>query len=338
MSNDGQDARFFEFFTKAWYMLMYFPVSGIHIFPAIPVIIGFVISLFTSMGGVAGAFLLLPFQFSVLGFTSPSVSATNLVFNIFATPSGIYRYIRERRMAWPLAWLIIVGTLPGILIGVVIRIKYLPDPGNFKIFIGVVLLYLAIRLLYDLTPMAHNGGSKVQEFEKRFKEIWSRGIKEHKDDIDAEGAIRTVSFSWKRYSYTLYGETFSLNILGLLSLTFIVGIIGGIYGIGGAAFIAPSLITILGLPVYTIGGAALLGTFLTSIAGVISYIIIAPIYEFTGLSIMPDWGLGALFGIGGFLGAYCGAGLQKYFPAEIIRFILGSLLMLLSLSYILNIF
>ena len=241
-------------------------------------------------------------------------------------------------MAWPLAWIIIGGTLPGILIGVFIRINYLPDPGDFKIFIGIVLLYVAIRLLYDLTPMAHKDGSKVHAFEKRFKEIWSKGIKEGKENLDGEGTIRTVAFSWKRYSYTIYGETFSLNILGLFSLTFVVGIIGGIYGIGGAAFIAPFLITILGLPVYTIAGATLLGTFLTSIAGVISYIVIAPVYEYTGLSIVPDWGLGALFGIGGFLGVYCGARLQKYFPADVIRFILGSLLMLLSLSYILNIF
>lgn len=317
---------------------MYFPVSDIHIFPAIPVIVGFIISFFTSMGGVAGAFLLLPFQVSMLGFTSPSVSATNLVFNILATPGGIYRYIREGRMAWPLAWIIIGGTIPGILIGVFIRINCLPDPGNFKIFIGFVLLYLGIRLLYDLTPMAHKDGSKVQAFEKRFKEIWSGGMKEGKDSLDAEGTIRTVAFSWKRYSYTLYGETFSLNILGLLSLTFVVGIIGGIYGIGGGAIIAPFLITILGLPVYTIAGAALLGTFLTSIAGVISYVVIAPVYEYTGMSIVPDWGLGALFGIGGFIGVYCGARLQKYFPADAIRFILGSLLMLLSLTYILNIF
>ena len=34
------------------------------------------------MGGVSGAFLLLPFQVSVLGFTSPAVSPTNLIFNI----------------------------------------------------------------------------------------------------------------------------------------------------------------------------------------------------------------------------------------------------------------
>jgi len=54
---------------------------------------------------ISGAFLLLPFQHSVLGYTAPGVSATNLVYNLVATPGGAYRYLREGRMLWPLvAW------------------------------------------------------------------------------------------------------------------------------------------------------------------------------------------------------------------------------------------
>jgi hypothetical protein len=37
---------------------------------------------------------------SVLGFVSPSVTPTNLVFNITAIPSGVYRYLKERRLAY----------------------------------------------------------------------------------------------------------------------------------------------------------------------------------------------------------------------------------------------
>ena len=95
---------------------MHFPVSGVEISPAIPLVVAFTVSFFTSMGGVSGAFLLLPFQVRVLHFTSPSVSPTNLVYNIIGIPGGVYRYIREARMAWPLAWVIISGTLPGLFI------------------------------------------------------------------------------------------------------------------------------------------------------------------------------------------------------------------------------
>jgi uncharacterized membrane protein YfcA len=43
------------------------------------------------MGGISGAFLLLPFQMSVLGYTNPSVSATNQFYNVVATPGGVWR-------------------------------------------------------------------------------------------------------------------------------------------------------------------------------------------------------------------------------------------------------
>ena len=102
---------------------MTFPVSGVEVSPLIPPLVALSISFFTSMGGVSGAFLLLPFQVSVLGFTSPAVSPTNMIFNIVAITSGIYRYKREGRMAWVLAGGIITGTAPGVLLGVILRVR-----------------------------------------------------------------------------------------------------------------------------------------------------------------------------------------------------------------------
>ena len=138
---------------------MLFPVSGIEVNPLIPFIVAFVVSFFTSMGGVSGAFLLLPFQVSFLGYTAPSVSGTNQVFNIVAIPTGVYRYIREGRMLWPLTWAVIIGTLPGVFIGAWIRIKYLPDPKNFKFFVGMVLCYIGFRLFMDV--IKNKGHKKV---------------------------------------------------------------------------------------------------------------------------------------------------------------------------------
>ena len=85
-------------------------------------------------------------------------------------------------------------------------------------------------------------------------------------------------------------------------------------------------------------GLTLLATFLTSIFGVTFYTIIAPLYAHTGLAIAPDWKLGILFGIGGLLGIYSGARLQKYFPAKAIKLILGVIILFLSVRYIIQIF
>jgi len=317
---------------------MYFPTSGVNVFPLIPFIVAFVVSFFTSMGGVSGAFLLLPFQVSVLGFTSPSVSPTNLIYNIVAIPSGVYRYIKEGRMAWPLAWVIISGTVPGVFVGAIIRIKYLLDPKNFKFFVGCVLLYIAVRLLYDLTSRAGAKNAKTNAMEENFKKRLSQINGQREASLRGDVVIRTVKFSLMGYTYEFYGETFSFNTIALFVFTFGVGIVGGIYGIGGGSIIAPSLIAIFNLPVYTITGATLLGTFFTSIVGVIYYTMMAPMYAHPDLAIAPDWSLGVLFGIGGLLGIYCGARIQKYFPAKTIKLVLSIVILFLSLRYIINIF
>jgi hypothetical protein len=312
---------------------MYFPVSGVEVSPLIPLAVSFVVSFFTSMGGISGAFLLLPFQMSVLGFTSPAVSSTNLVFNIVAIPSGVYRYIREGRMAWPLAWIIILGTLPGVFIGAIIRIMYLPDPRHFKVFMGCVLLYMALRLLLDLRAKAGLEKSKTEEIEKSFRERSTRMLKAAAAGETRNPVIRTTRFSLTEYAYEFYGEKFSFNTMKLSTLAFAVGIVGGIYGVGGGAIIAPFLVAFFHLPIYTIAGATLFGTFVTSIAGVLFYALIGPIYSSTGLMVAPDWMLGALFGAGGFLGMYCGARLQKHFPARFIKLVLTLILLFLAVSY-----
>ena len=245
-------------------------------------------------------------------------------------------------MAWPLTWIIILGTLPGVLIGAIIRIKYLPNPRAFKLFIGCVLLYIGVRMLYELVQKKGLGKEKIKAMEEKFKQRVAQMRQEQKAKVaaglPADAVVKTVSASIRRIEYEFYGETYAFNTWGLLLLTFIVGIVGGTYGIGGGAIIAPFLISFYSLPVYTIAGSALMGTFLTSIVGVGFYTVIAPIYAHTGLAIAPDWKLGILFGIGGFVGMYCGARAQKFVPGKVIRCMLGLLITFLAVRYVMQYF
>ncbi|MFH1136621.1 MAG: sulfite exporter TauE/SafE family protein [Pseudomonadota bacterium] len=318
---------------------MYFPVSGVEVSPFIPPLVAFVVSFFTSMGGVSGAFLLLPFQVSFLGFVSPAVSPTNLVFNIVAIPSGIYRYLKEGRMAWPLTWVVVLGTLPGVAIGAILRVRYLPDPKSFKLFVGLVLLYIGVRLFRDLVKKK-SGRSGAQEAEKRFNErlksIRKEGGAGGGAALTAESRVRTLEFSLNKISYEFYGEVFTFSTWAVFFMAFLVGIIGGTYGIGGGAIIAPFFVAIFKLPVYTVAGAALAGTFLTSIFGVLFYQVIVPMFAPSGMAVAPDWLLGFLFGFGGLAGVYCGARLQKYMPASFIKGMLAVIIIGTAGKYVIQ--
>ena len=310
---------------------MFFQTAGIEVSIWIPPLVAFCISFFTSMGGVSGAFLLLPFQMSFLGYVNPSVSATNQLFNIVAIPSGVYRYWREGRMVWPLTWVVVIGTLPGVLIGAIVRVSYLPDARNFKVFAAGVLLYIGIRMVLDLTKKSTGANDKAAA-EKRFQEL-VRNYRKTSDPSNPEAIkpITGIHFNLRRLGYTFYGESFDVSFWGIFSLSFIVGIVGGIYGIGGGAIIAPFFVTFFGLPVYTIAGAALMGTFITSVAGVAFYQAIAPFYP--NLSVAPDWLLGILFGLGGMAGMYLGARCQKFVPARAIKWMLAAIIIFTGIKY-----
>ena len=303
--------------------MYYFPASGVEADPLVLLLAAFVISLLTAPAGVSGAFLLLPFQVSVLGFTSPAVSPTNLIYNVVATPGGIYRYLRERRIVWPLAWTVIIGTLPGVFVGAVLRVRYLADPRAFKVFVGCVLLYLGARLLLEALGRPRGRGRHPPP-----------GAGSDAGRLPVASVVRTTRISPRRIEYEFAGGRFSFDTVPVLLLSLVVGVIGGIYSIGGGSIIAPFLVLIFGLPVYTVAGAALIATFLTSAAGVLFFQILAATDLGAQSMVAPDWLLGAILGIGGLAGSYAGASAQRYLPDLWIRIVLGTLVILLAANYL----
>ncbi len=283
----------------------------------------FIVSFFTSMCGISGGFLLLPFQMSVLNFTTPAVNSTNFVYNLIAIPSGVYRYIKEGRMAWPITWVVILGTTPGVLAGYYIRVIYFPDVRSFKFFVGIVLLYIAIRLLFETRKSFSN------------KQISNLNDKEKFSSFPDKAVVKTIQFSYKIIEYEFCEQKFTISTIKLVFLACIVGIVGGIYGIGGGALIAPICVSIFRLPIHSIAGAALMGTFLTSFVGIIFY---SNLHSPDGSTWGPDWLLGFFFGIGGLFGMYCGARLQKFISKKTLNLFMGILVLSLSLGYILQYF
>jgi uncharacterized membrane protein YfcA len=267
------------------------------------------VSLVTSTAGVSGAFLLLPFQVSVLGLVGPAVTPTNLLFNVVAAPSGIYRYLREGRMVWPLALVIAVGTVPGVVLGALVRITLLPDPRDFKLFVGIVLLLLGVRLGLSVLGRRPAPGSATDSF-----------------------LVRAARLGLRRLEYEFRGVRHSIATAKLALLALAIGIVGGIYGVGGGAIMAPILVSMGHLPIHSIAGATLLATFLTSLSGISFFAFSAGLLAQPAL--MPDWWLGLSLGIGGLLGVYSGARLQRRLPARAIEAVLALATTGLALSYV----
>ena len=286
-----------------------FPVSGVKTWLFLPFGVALALAYFGAMAGVTGAFLLLPFQISVLGYTAAGVSATNFVYNIFAIPGTVTRYCLDGRLNWPLASVISVGSLPGIACGYWLRVNYLTDPRYFKPFAGLVLLYLAWLVGKGLFA------------ERRKKE---NGIP------DRQARIKTIGIGISRMEYSFAGCEYSFDPRIVAFVSLLVGIVGGAYGIGGGAVLAPFCISVLRLPVHSVAGASLFGTLVCSLAGVTVYSLGAV----NGVDSAPDFLLGGVFGIGGMIGGYLGAKTQKHVPQRPIKVGLFVILILVAGKYL----
>jgi uncharacterized membrane protein YfcA len=108
--------------------------------------VAFCLALVTTPVGVSGAVFLIPFQISVVHTPSPAVTPTNLIYNLIAIPSALLRFHGERRLGGPLVRLLILGTLPGVVAGAVIRVFLLDSGQAFLVIVAAVLIPLGTWL------------------------------------------------------------------------------------------------------------------------------------------------------------------------------------------------
>ncbi len=245
---------------------------------------GLVIATVTAPVGVSGAVFLLPVQLSVLRVPNPAVTPTNLLFNVVAGPGALFRYRSVGQLTGPLARQLLVGTLPGVVVGAIIRVYLVPGPEAFRLVAAAVLLPIGVWLI-----------------------------------------VRTISHS---VTPPIVWTTRQITGLALA-----VGVVGGIYGIGGGSIVAPILVG-SGMAVATVAPAALASTFVTSVVGAATYALLA--MRSSG-SIAPDWGLGIACGFGGLVGGYSGARLQPRLPETALRLLLGGVAIAVAIAYIVQV-
>jgi uncharacterized membrane protein YfcA len=122
--------------------------------------IAFCIAVLTTPVGVSGAVFLVPVQISVLHTPSPAVTPTNLLYNLIAIPGALLRFHREQRLVGPLTRLLVLGTLPGVVAGAVIRVKFLDQGNAFLLVVAAVLIPLGAWLAFANPPAAASSSDR----------------------------------------------------------------------------------------------------------------------------------------------------------------------------------
>lgn len=118
---------------------------------------------------------------------------------------------------------------------------------------------------------------------------------------------------------------------GAVALGAVVGVVGGIYGIGGGSLLSPILVG-RGRPVAEVAPATLVSTLAASVVGAGAYLVLAVANP--DQHITPDWGVGISAGVGGLIGGYLGARMQPRIREEALRAGLGVLAIATAILYL----
>ena len=148
-----------------------------------------VIATVTAPVGVSGAVFLSPVQLDLLHVPNPAVTPTDLMFNVVAGPGASLRYRRAGQLVSTTTCQLLLGTLPGVVIGAVVRV-YLVVPKAFHLVAATVLLPIGVWLVQrslSTTPSIHP----------------------------------------------------PLPPRRITAMALVVGVVGGIYGIGGGSILGP---------------------------------------------------------------------------------------------------
>lgn len=251
--------------------------------------LGFAIGAFGTLIGAGGGFLLVPLLLLGYHFPPPTAVGTSLSLVFLNAASGSVAYLRQRRVDLSLGWKFAAATVPGAIGGAYLTRAL--SSSLFSFAFGVVLIGIALLLFSGKTAAPSQRAS--------LRQIVDRGGAAHSYNVDA----------WK----------------GVL-VSFVVGLMSSVLGIGGGIIHVPFLIVALSLPVHVATATSHFVLSISAFVGAATFLALGHVHLRTV----------ALMGTGILVGAQFGARASLRAGATTIRIILAVSLALVGTRMVLH--
>ena len=258
------------------------------------VALGVAVGTLGTLIGAGGGFILLP----VLALLSPfeptaTLTATSLAVVAANATSGTVAYWRQRRIDLRSGIAFAVATVPGSIAGALVG-RSIPR-GPFDVAFAAVLLALAV-VLVRVRP--------------------------------AEGPAAPEGRAWGRIARTLSDETGTVYRYGVdlrlgIAISFVVGFVSTVLGVGGGFIHVPALVAVLGFPVHI---ATATSHFVLAIMAAV-----ATVTHLLAGDLADSWPRAVYISIGAIAGAQLGARLSARVHGQVIVRILAAALVIVAL-------
>lgn len=268
-----------------------------HVLLALIALISGIVGALVGLGGgmiliPATLFISIELQF-IPQITPQTVVGLSVVMMVFTGLSSTISYMKNKQVDFKSGWIFFSGSVPGTMLGAWIN-KGLDLP-SFNLFFGVLLVFLSILL------MIRDKLKPIQWFANRGK---------RKFFVDKEG----------------HEYYFGYPIWFALLLSLIVGLISGLFGIGGGSILVPAMVLLFQFPPHIAVATSMFMVFLSSMVNSASHIYLGNVPWLYTIPVI----------IGAYVGAKIGAGLNKRMASKTVVFILQLVMLLIGIRSVLD--
>ncbi|MGM8211982.1 sulfite exporter TauE/SafE family protein [Virgibacillus sp. W0430] len=265
------------------------------------IIIGIMAAFIGSLVGLGGGIILVPsllflYQFSDLfSWAEPQmIVGISLLTMVFTALSSTISYWKSGRVDYKTGIIFLFGSIPGSILGS--WLNQFVDSDNFSLYFGFIMIFISMLLFIDR----------------------SKHVK----------ASETSASSKNRRTFQIGEETYhySISVPPALAISFGVGMLSGMFGIGGGAIMVPVMILLFGFPVHIAVATSMFMIFFISIFSSLTHIFLGHI----------PWSFILFFIIGAFIGGTLGAKVNQLLTGKVLKWILRIVLIGVGLRLIID--
>lgn len=253
--------------------------------------LGFSVGFLGTLIGAGGGFVLVPVLLLLYPQMKPeAITSISLGVVFLNAASGSWAYVKMKRVDIKSALIFALATLPGAIIGAFLT-SFI-SRNIFNIILGCLLILVSVFLLI-------NPHYRTETQVKKMK--WT-----HRSLVDNKGEHYTYSF----------------NIRTGIMISFFVGFLSSLLGIGGGIIHVPALTIFLNFPVHVATATSHFILAVMALAGTIVHIAQG--------NLNHNWGMMLSIGFGVILGAQMGAYVSHRVNQKVIIISLAAALLLVG--------
>lgn len=260
-------------------------------------LIGLLAAVTGSLIGLGGGFLVVPalllLSEPLLGFPMPAPIAvgTSLTMLIFTGLSSTITYMRQGKIDYRSGWLFTLFSAPSSIIGAALTNTFEED--TFQLGFGLFMLLMAVLMLIR---------GKLRPLRVRWPISHTY--------IDADGEQHVYGYNW-----------WSAVLVGIA-----VGLISGLFGIGGGSLFVPVMVLLYQFPPHIATATSMFVILWSAIIGSATHVYLGEI----------DWLSTAFLIPGALIGGWLGAKVASRLSSRVLMWILRAALIFIALRLIVS--